>query len=67
MMRDSPSEASRFYQVSLVVSWKNFAQRRDSRVSVLESSPSSVVYEAYLMRKVRLELSWLTSCYTSGN
>lgn len=36
MMQDSPSEASRFYQMSLVVSWKNFAQRRDKQINVLE-------------------------------
>lgn len=45
MMQGSPSEASRFSQVGLVVSWKNFAQRKDNQISVSEGSPCCYVYE----------------------
>lgn len=45
MMQERPSEASGFSQVSQVVSWKNFAQRKDNQVSVSEYSPCSYVYE----------------------
>lgn len=45
MILERPSEAPGFSQVSLVVSWKNFAQRKDNQVSVSEGSPCSYVYE----------------------
>lgn len=45
MMQESPSEASRFSQVGQVVSWKNFAQRKEYQISESEVSSCSYVYE----------------------
>lgn len=50
---------SRLYQGSAAVCWENFVLRRDSQIDVWASSPSSIVYEAYLWGRGD-RLAWLT-------
>lgn len=61
MIQSCLSEVSRVNQVCFVMSQNKFEQSRNDQICVLESLPSVICYEEDFMKKIRVELIWISS------